>query len=64
MFTDGLIESRDQPFDIGVAELASHLATLRDRVAARQLVDSVLDTMLGDAKAADDIAILVVEHTA
>jgi serine phosphatase RsbU (regulator of sigma subunit) len=64
MFTDGLVERRDQSFDVGVARLASHLATLRDRVAPRQLVDSLLDAMLGDAKAADDIAILVVEHTA
>ena len=29
MFTDGLVERRDRPFDVGIAQLAGVLAALR-----------------------------------
>ena len=64
MFTDGLVERRDRPFDEGVAQVAAHLAALPDRLDPHHLVDSLVDELIGDATAEDDIAILVVEHTA
>lgn len=64
MFTDGLVERRDRPFDEGVAQMAAHLAGLPDRLDPRDLVDSLIDELIGDSTAEDDIAVLVVEHTA
>jgi hypothetical protein len=63
MFTDGLVERRDRPFDEGIAQVAAHLAALPDRLDPHHLVDSLVDELIGDATAEDDIAIVVVEHT-
>jgi serine phosphatase RsbU (regulator of sigma subunit) len=64
MFTDGLVERRDRPFDQGIAQMAAHLAALPERLDPRDLGDSLLKELIGEARAEDDIAILVVEHTA
>ena len=63
LYTDGLVERRDRPFEQGIAHAATHLATLPERLTPRQLIDSFLDALLGDTKAEDDIAILVIEHS-
>ena len=63
LYTDGLVERRDRPFEEGIAHTAMHLATLAERLNPRQLVDSLLNVLLGDTKAEDDIAILVIENT-
>jgi serine phosphatase RsbU (regulator of sigma subunit) len=63
MFTDGLVERRDRPFDEGIAQVAAHLGALPDRLDPHHLVDSLVDELIGDATAEDDIAIVVVEHT-
>jgi hypothetical protein len=63
MFTDGLVERRNRPYDVGVAQLATHLAGLSGRLDPHDLIDYVLDALIGDAKAEDDIALVVVEHT-
>ena len=64
MYTDGLVERRDRPFDAGVAQAARHLALLPDRLSPDHLIDSLLDTMHQETNAdeEDDTAILVVEH--
>ncbi len=64
MYSDGLVERRDRPFDAGVAEMARHLATGSERLSPQHLIDSLLDALLENNKAEDDIAVLVVEHTA
>ena len=63
MFTDGLVERRDRPFDIGVEQVASHLSALAHHVTAEELTDSLLQA-LGTTDAEDDVAILVVENVA
>jgi len=63
MFTDGLVERRDRPFDAGIQEAAALLAGLSDHYNGSQTIDALLDTLIGHDKAEDDIAILVVEHT-
>jgi serine phosphatase RsbU (regulator of sigma subunit) len=63
MFTDGLVERRDRPLDIGVEQVASHLSALAHHVTAEELTDSLLQA-LGTTDAEDDVAILVVENVA
>ena len=63
LYTDGLVERRDRPFDEGIAHAATHLAALPERLNPGQLIDSLLDALLGDTKPGDDIAILVIENT-
>ena len=62
MFTDGLVERRDQPWDVGVSSAADYLSDLRERLSPVQLIDALLDTLVTAGPPADDIAILVVEH--
>lgn len=62
MYTDGLVERRDRGFDVGIAEAAHHLATLSDRLNSQDLIDSLLDKLVGGARPEDDIAIIVIEH--
>jgi hypothetical protein len=44
--------------------MAHHLATLAQPLKPPDLVDSLLDNLLDVSKSEDDVAILVVEHTA
>ena len=62
MYTDGLVERRDRGFDVGVAVAADHLATLSARLDNQDLIDSLLDTLVGGARPEDDMAIIVIEH--
>jgi serine phosphatase RsbU (regulator of sigma subunit) len=62
MYTDGLVERRDRTFNVGVDEAVHHLATLPRRLNNRDLLDSLLHELVGDDKAEDDIAIVVIEH--
>ena len=63
MFTDGLVERRDRPFDVGVEQVAAHLGALAHHHTADELADSLLHA-LGTDDAEDDIAIIVVENVA
>ena len=62
MYTDGLVERRDRPFQAGIDQAASHLAATH--LAPKQVIESLLDVLIGGNAADDDIAVLVVEHTA
>ena len=64
MFTDGLVERRDRPFDVGTAQVAAVLAALSEPVTPDELTDLLLHALMGDNDGADDVAILVVEHVA
>jgi serine phosphatase RsbU (regulator of sigma subunit) len=58
LFTDGLVERRDQPVDAGLVRLRNVLAGVADR-PLDELCDAVLATML-DAEPEDDVAIAAV----
>jgi chemotaxis family two-component system sensor kinase Cph1 len=58
LYTDGLVERRDQVFDDGVARLAAELAELRER-PVEEVCDEVLDRLLADG-AEDDVALVAV----
>ena len=62
MFTDGLVERRDRPFDVGIAQVAGILAALSEHVTPNELTEVLLGALIGDREAEDDVAILVVEH--
>ena len=62
VFTDGLVERHDRSFATGMEQMATHLAALPAHLSPEELIDSLLDTLLGDRTPADDIAVLVVEH--
>lgn len=56
LYTDGLIERRDETIDAGVARLSAALAASPEPVD--ELCDAVLATMLTDRDGPDDVAIL------
>jgi serine phosphatase RsbU (regulator of sigma subunit) len=62
MFTDGLVERRDRPFDVGVGQVADVLAGLSEPVTPDALTDLLVHALMGDRDGADDVAILVVER--
>jgi serine phosphatase RsbU (regulator of sigma subunit) len=62
MFTDGLVERRDRPFDVGIGQVAAVLAAISEPVTTDELTDLVLHALMEDRGGEDDVAILVVEH--
>jgi len=64
MFTDGLVERRDRPFDLGIGQVAAVLAGLSDHVTTDELTDLLVRELMGDREGMDDVAILVIEHIA
>ena len=64
LFTDGLVERRDEPIDTGIARLVQVVGDCHAQgVAGEDLAEAVIDAMVGVA-AEDDIAVLVVENPA
>lgn len=60
VFTDGLVESREEPLDVGLARLGARLESTRGRDVegvADDLVDSVSATERGD-----DVCVLALQH--
>ena len=63
MYTDGLVERRDRPVDDGIDIAISRLRTIPDDATGVDIIDELLEVLIGDDVAADDIALLVVHHT-
>ena len=64
MFTDGLVERRDRPFEVGIEQIAASLTTLATSLIPSDLTDALLDALLDNGRAEDDVAILVIRHVA
>jgi serine phosphatase RsbU (regulator of sigma subunit) len=62
VYTDGMIERRGRTFFDGVDLAVAHLAALPTRLGADELIDSILDALVGDSTPDDDIAVVVVDH--
>jgi serine phosphatase RsbU (regulator of sigma subunit) len=58
LYTDGLVERRDQVFDVGVERLAGELVAVRDR-PLEEACDELIDRMLPEG-AEDDVALVAV----
>ncbi|SDY37307.1 Stage II sporulation protein E (SpoIIE) [Modestobacter sp. DSM 44400] len=58
LYTDGLVERRDQLFDVGIERLRAELSTLRDAPVA-EVADQLLARVLPE-RAEDDVAMILV----
>jgi hypothetical protein len=62
MYTDGLVERRDRPFEQGVVQLA-HLLARSGAMDPSTFLDQAVEVVLGQPdKAPDDVAIMVVDR--
>jgi serine phosphatase RsbU (regulator of sigma subunit) len=59
LYTDGLVERRDEDIDAGIGRLADALARYA-RLDPRRIADSVLDHLGVGSGGRDDIALVVV----
>ncbi len=63
LYTDGLVERRDEHLDVGIDALAGTFAHLHD-LAAEELCDAVLEAAATSGAGEDDIAVLVLVRDA
>jgi PAS domain S-box-containing protein len=59
MFTDGLVESRDQDFDEGVAKLAAAFVELGGLANLDEAADALIEAMGRTREHADDVALVL-----
>jgi hypothetical protein len=64
MYTDGLVERRDRPFEVGIEQIATFLTNVAGGLIPNDLTDVLLDALLDSGPAEDDIAILVIRNVA
>jgi hypothetical protein len=64
MFTDGLVERNDRPFDIGIDQIVELLSVLPRGLTPDDVTDAILDGLLAGADAKDDIAVVAVQRVA
>ena len=57
LYTDGLVERRDQPLDAGLEQLVATLAALDPRLKPDDWCEAIVRTMAPDGS--DDVAVLV-----
>jgi hypothetical protein len=62
MYTDGLVERRDRPLDEGMREAAAHLAAIPAHLEPAQVIDSLIEALIGGKTTDDDVAVVVVRH--
>ena len=62
LYTDGLVERRNRTFDEAIGEMITVLASHHTLDQPDQLIDLILDTLIGDGSHGDDIAVLIVKH--
>ncbi|MBL8929763.1 MAG: SpoIIE family protein phosphatase [Kineosporiaceae bacterium] len=64
LFTDGLVERRDEDIFLGLARLASTLTDIvTPAVTTEQVLEQVLGKMIDASSTGDDVCALVVRHT-
>ena len=63
MYTDGLVERRDRAFDAGIAEMITVLSAAGNPTDPNQMIDVLIDALIGDDDHTDDIAVLVSDNT-
>jgi serine phosphatase RsbU (regulator of sigma subunit) len=63
MYTDGLVERHDRPFHVGIQDAVTLLSAHGRDAKPNELIDLLVDGLLGERRGHDDIAIVVVENT-
>jgi hypothetical protein len=64
LFTDGLVERNDRPFDIGIDELVEVLSVLPRGLTTDDLTVAILDGLVAGVVAKDDIAVVAIQRVA
>jgi hypothetical protein len=64
MFTDGLVERNDRPFDIGIDQIIETLSVLPSGLTTADVTDAIVDALLGGTAAKDDVAVVAVQRVA
>ena len=64
MFTDGLVERNDRPFDIGIDQIVEMLSMLPSLLTPDEVTDAIVDGLLAGAAAKDDIAVVAIQRVA
>jgi len=62
LYTDGLVERRDESLTDGLERLREAAASIRDVRDPDEAIAAVLHTLLGDERPADDVALLLVQR--
>ena len=63
MYTDGLVERRDRPIDDGIDLAMSRIHAISNGATGADIIDELIDELINDHVAEDDIALLVMHHT-
>jgi hypothetical protein len=64
MFTDGLVERRDRPFDRGVDQIVDVLSRASSALTIAEVTAALLDDLLAGTAAKDDVAVVAVQRVA
>ena len=64
MFTDGLVERNDRPFDIGIDQIVEMLSVLPHGLTPDDITDAIVDGLLAGDAVKDDIAVVAVQRVA
>ena len=64
MFTDGLVERNDRPFDVGIDQIVELLSILPSLLTPTEVTDAIVDSLLAGAAATDDIAVVAIQRVA
>ena len=64
MFTDGLVERHDRPFDVGIDQIVELLSILPSLLTPTEVTDAIVDSLLAGAAATDDIAVVAIQRVA
>jgi len=62
MYTDGLVERPDRPFDEGIDRAVALLQQVGQQLGPEQYVDLLVSGLVGDRSEHDDVAVVVLQH--
>jgi serine phosphatase RsbU (regulator of sigma subunit) len=62
IYTDGLVERHDRPFYVGIDEAVSLLSPLDSALNPGELIDLLVQRLVGEHRDHDDVAVVVVEN--
>jgi serine phosphatase RsbU (regulator of sigma subunit)/anti-sigma regulatory factor (Ser/Thr protein kinase) len=64
LYTDGLIERRDESLDVGLERLRSTVERVLNGTAPNDAITALLDRMIGGPRPTDDVALMLLQRDA